>query len=265
MKITHGSAPRYPLFALFTAIALLLCACQATSPTSVPEPTLPAAQPTSRTSGDIILDYSTVAQNMTVETVAAQAATEGGPYWEGTPEYRLLTLQGYPISDHLRKPQIFIYPTDAIASANVNMANVVSDLQALLQTHQAGDHLPFLPLLAEGQMMRAQMQFIDFKNGQGVRFLTQLDQGMIPVNNYELIYTFQGLTSDGKYYVSAILPVSSPELPANSTDGAATPETLNDYPAYLSNTIALLNQQHADSYTPDLNKLDAIIQSIEVK
>ena len=46
--------------------------------------------------------------------------------------------------------------------------------------------------------MHSQVQYLDFKNGTGVRYLTQFDQGILPINNYELVYTYQGLTSDGK-------------------------------------------------------------------
>ena len=64
--------------------------------------------------------------------------------------------------------------------------------------------------------MHVQVQYLDFKSGTGVRFLTQFNNGMAPVNNHDLIYTFQGLTSDGKYYIAAVLPVTHPDLPANS-------------------------------------------------
>ena len=271
---------RYPLFVLFAAILLLLSACQpaalATSPQPTQPPTQPTAapvilvtqtpaQPSSGAPADITLDYSAVAQNVTVETVAAQPASAGGPYWEAAPQYRRLTLQGYPVANHLLKPQIFIYPAGDLASANENAGKIAADLQALLQTQQAGDHLPFLPQFNASQVMHAQVQYLDFKSGKGVRFLTQFDQAALPINNYELIYTFQGLTSDGKYYIAAILPVTNPELPTGSEVSEQQAKALNDFPDYLSRMVTLLNQQPADSFTPGLNKLDALIRSIEVK
>ena len=68
--------------------------------------------------------------------------------------------------------------------------------------------MPFLPLFNAAQVMHTHLQYLDFKNGQGLRYLTEFDQGIIPINNYELIYTYQGLTGDGKYYVAAVLPVN---------------------------------------------------------
>lgn len=68
------------------------------------------------------------------------------------------------------------------------MGNIATDLQAVLQTKQTGVQLPFLPLLSEAEALHAQAQFLDFKSGNGVRFLTQLTQGMTIINNSELFY-----------------------------------------------------------------------------
>ncbi|MGZ6346800.1 MAG: hypothetical protein ACXWNC_04420, partial [Anaerolineales bacterium] len=191
--------------------------------------------------------------------------TADGPYWEAAPQYRLLTLESYPVANSFRKAQIFIYLASELTSANVNMGNIATELQGLLQTKQTGVKLPFLPLFSETQALHAQVQFLDFKNGNGVRFLTQLTQGVTLINNSELFYTFQGLTTDGNYYIAAILPVSNPELPAEPTAGVGQTNPLDDYRVYLSNTITLLNEQPANAYTPDLSKLDALIRSIEIK
>jgi hypothetical protein len=155
-------------------------------------------------------------QNLTIETVIEAPAKLDAPYWEGMPQYRRLTLQGYPVGNHLFKPQVFVYPVADLAKANETAGKAAADLQALLQTRQAGDQLPLLPLSNATQVLHAQMQTLDFKNGKGFRFLTQFAQGMVAVKNHEWIYTFQGLTSDGKYYVAAILPVTNPGLPGSS-------------------------------------------------
>jgi len=269
-------------------IPLLLSACQpANASTSLPpeqptatllptqpptatqlptdQPVAQATQPSSDASGDITLDLSGVAQDLTVETVAAVPASAGGPYWEAAPEYRRVTLEGYPVANHLLKPQIFIYPAGELASANENAGKIAADLQALLETRQAGDTLPFLPLFNAKQVIHPQVQYLDFKSGKGVRFLTWYSQGMVRINNAELIYTFQGLTSDGKYYISAVLPVTHPELPATQEPFGQTEAELKEYPAYVEKTGASLDQQPSGSFTPDLAKLDALIQSIEVK
>ena len=292
------TSSHHPLFVWFAAAILLLSACQPAALATSPQPTQPPTQPTAApvildtqppaqptaapvvvvtqipaqptqpsvgAPADFTLDYSAVAQDMTVETVAALPAGVGEPYFEAAPQYQRLTLQGYPVASHLLKPQIFIYPAADLAPYNEHAGKIAADLGALLQTQQAGDHLPFLPLYNAAQVMHTQVGYLDFKSGKGVRFLTQFDQAPLPINNYELIYTFQGLTSDGKYYIAAVLPVTHPELPAGSEVSEQQANELSDFPDYLSRTVTLLNQQPADSFTPDLNELDALIRSIEVK
>jgi hypothetical protein len=88
----------------------------------------------------------------------------------------------------------------------------------------------------------------------------------VPINNYELIYTDQGLTDDGKYYVAAVLPVNNPSLPADgNVTGNEPPEFTSDFPTYLTNVVQALNPQAANTFTPDLTQLDALMSSLEIK
>lgn len=273
---------RHPLFMWLIACAifpLLLTACQPVStstslppeqPTAIQPPTATqtatqATKPPLGVSADIILDLSGVAQDQTVETVEAVPASADGPWWDPMPQYRRVTLQGYPVTARLMKPQIFIYPVADLARFNEGAGRIATDLQSLLQAQKTVDPMPFLPLFNAQQLIHAQAKYLDFKSGKGVRFLTQIDQGPLPINNYELIYTFQGLTSDGQYYIAAVLPVTYPELPATAQVSTQQVGELNDFPAYLTKTVAWLDQQPGSSFTPDLAKLDALIQSLEVK
>jgi hypothetical protein len=225
------------------------------------------AAPTSAASTpQYTLNSNDLATNVLEETVPAVPASDNGPIWEVLPEYTRLTLEGYPITGHVMKPQIFIYPVDAMAAANPGAAQIVSSLETLVQSPQEVPNMPFLPLLNEQQVMHANIQYLDFKNGKGLRYLTQFDQAPLPINNNELFYTYQGLTSDGKYYVAAVLPVNHPSLPADQkVTGKEPPEFTSDFPTYVANVAKALNTQAANTFTPDLTKLDAMMSSLEVK
>jgi hypothetical protein len=263
---------------VFATIIFLVSACQPIAIAATSDPTQPPAQlsatpvilvtPTAlptqtppATTGEIVLNPWGVAQGMTVEIMPAVSKSESGPIKPAGPEYHLVNLQGYPVIDHMKKAQIFVFPVGDLASTNEYMAKIAADLQILLQNQQLGDKMPFLPLFNEAQVMHTQVQYLDFKNGNGVRFLTQFSQGIYPLNNRMLFYTFQGLTSDGKYYIAAVLPVTNPELPATDTVNL----TGTEYRDELAKTVTLLDQQPANSFTPDLSTLDALIQSIEIK
>jgi hypothetical protein len=245
-------------------LAVLLSACSAPTPLPTLAPT--QVQPAQAGQGpSVTVDLNGAAQSFTSEVVAAVPMSVDGPWWEIMPQYTRLALQGYPISKHVWQPQIFVYPVKDLAAANEAAGKVAQSLQTLLQDQQAGKDLPFLPLMpSQKQAMLARVKFQDFKNGKGVSYLTQYANGLVPINNRELIYTYQGLTSDGRYYVAVLLPVYQASLPADDRSWQ-TPLVGSDYTKYVDGVVSSLNQQPAGTFTPDLGKLDALIQSIEIK
>jgi hypothetical protein len=255
---------------------LLLAACQPVAPAAPvasPQPTQPPLEPTEpidNIQSGFSLDSSVVAQSATLETVPAKVAAADAPNWEGAPEFQRLTLQGYPVADHPIQPQVFLYPVADLAAANARMGEAAADLQILLQSRQPGEQIPYLPLLASAkEVLISRVDYLDFQGGSGVRFLTQAGNGLAPVNNSALVYTFQGLTSDGKYYVSAVLPVTHPELGAETTPDEEMINAITAdpgyYASYLSERTAWLEAQPPASFTPDLDALDALIRSITVR
>jgi hypothetical protein len=233
--------------------------------TQTAAPTLTPADSDGQRTALVTVDTSGVAQDLTTQVVAPVLASADAPWWAVMPEHTLLTLQGYPITEHLIEPQIFVYPVQGLGT-NEAAEKVAKDLQALLQDRQVGESMPCLPLYDGVQVIHAQVKYLDFENGQGVRFLTWYGQGIMPINNHGLLYTYQGLTSDGEYYVAAVLPVNLPALPADERDtDNLSPDFSNNYLKYLADTVAMLDQQAPGTYTPDLSKLDAMVQSIEIK
>lgn len=114
--------------------------------------------------------------------------------------------------------------------------------------------------------MHTHLQYLEPKNGQGLRCLNQFDQAPITINNDELFYTYQGLTSDGKYYVAAIMPVNHPSLLADQkVTGKEPPEFSSDFANYVTGVASAFNVQAPDTFTPDLTKLNAMMSSLEIK
>ena len=254
-RITHSRFISQLLTALLAGLFLLSACTPAVSTTTLPNPTattapittlaptatmapVPTAVPTSGGSPQLSMDTGSTATILQTGTVPAVPASSNAPYWEVLPEYTLVTLQGYPINSSRIQPQIFIYPVQELGQVNEGAAKVVASLQTLLQSPQEIQNMPYLPLGNDQQVMHAQVQYLDFKNGQGLRYLTEFAQGIVPITNSRLVYTYQGLTSDGKYYVAAVLPVNHPSLPAdeNATDNIPL-EFSSDFPAYLANVV----------------------------
>jgi hypothetical protein len=172
--------------------------------------------------------------------------------------------------------QIHIYP---VAGLNAEVLPAVDALQQLLAdpsnlaayaviSPEAGAVQPGLATLPPSnavQNFRAHVEMITFAEGSGVRYLTQLSQGPVPLSNQELFYTFQGLTADGATYVAAYFPVTLPDLPDSpQMSDEAFGKLMEDWSGYLAQTLALLDGQPASAYTPDLAALDGLISSLSV-
>jgi hypothetical protein len=236
-------------------------------PQETPVPTVaPTDAPVEETGLKVTLKTDGIASVYREEWVGEVSDTENHPYWEVLPAHLRLTLDSYLIGDHLFVPQIFVYPVEELVAINEGAAQNVASLQSLLQSPQEITPMPLLPLFNAGQMLHVQVQYLDFQTGQGVRYLTMLSQGLNPINNYELIYSYQGLTNDGRYYVAVILPVHHADLPPDSSVTSIEPATYtDDYPAYLEDIVTMLNLQSADTFSPDLTALDAMISSLLVQ
>jgi len=115
---------------------------------------------------------------------------------------------------------------------------MVAALQALIAGGPSGDKgLAFLPIINAAQEFHAQYRVISFVSGNGIRYLTQFSQYFDPINNHEVFYSYQGLTADGKYWISAILPISNQLLPADSKNppnGQSWDDFNNGFPAYIA-------------------------------
>lgn len=200
------------------------------------------------------------------ETLSAQTGDDLPP-WELYPEHKVLSLLGYPLSGTFHEPKIFIYPAQDYQAINPAIGDQVANLQQMLigrRTDFLPDTLPFFTLWNAGQVISSQIKYLDFKNGAGVRYLTQYGQGAYPIDNQLLFYTFQGITSDKNWLISAILPVKNDVLPDPNTL-LADPDFFDNYPAYLESAKILLDDLPESSYLPGLTLLDALFQSLEIQ
>ncbi|MGD8812865.1 MAG: hypothetical protein PVI78_00155 [Anaerolineales bacterium] len=231
------------------------------SPTDTPEPT--QALPLDCSGATFNLDPA-IAASVSVQTIPAETGDPQVPFTIN-PEYVEISFSGYVLNNTFHEPKIRIYPVDEYVTMVPHVGNIVTNLQLMLQTQPAAptDGIPFLPIWNAAQMVRAKIGYLNFQNGNGVRFLSQYGQAYWLVNNYDLFYTFQGLTADDACYVSAVFPVSNPTLP---NEGAPPPgETEADILAYYDAIVPQLNALNDTSFLPQLGSLDAMINSLLVQ
>lgn len=212
-----------------------------------------------------------VANDARSEMVSAITEADASP-WGVAPAHLKFTLTGYQVAEKFHEPQIFVFPADEYAQVHTGAAQQIEKLKAVLGgSALTKDAMPLVPSFNATPILAAHMQPIDFQSGRGVRMLTQYAQYAAPVNNRELFYHFQGLTQDGKYYVIAILPVTSSILAedekpesAAPAGGVPFPPGTGPDPAYYESVTNALNAMYADSFNPSLFQLDTLIQSITI-
>jgi len=205
-----------------------------------------------------------------VNTAIIQGQNLGDDFMpsETYPTHYEFTFNGYAVGDHFHTPKILVYPVGDYRSISQFAADQIDSLQAALVNRPGGSamsSLPFLPMWNAAQLFSAQVSYFDFQNGSGLRYLSMYGQGLSPVDNQNLFYTFQGLTHDGRYYISAVLPVTHNNLP---NDGSST---ITDWMAfeqnwetYLAETLRFLGEQPGESYIPNLIQLDEMMASFQV-
>jgi len=212
-----------------------------------------------------------LANSANTEKMTAVDSNSGAP-WDIAPTHLRFTLTGYQLQGKFHEPRVFVYPADEYTQSNPTAAEQIDRLKKIL----AGgtimqETMPTVPFFNAASQIAADIKIVPFQNGGGVRSLTQYAQYAAPINNRELFYHFQGLTSDRKYYVIAILPITAAILPEDEKPEARVPEGGIPIPTavgpnnvYYFSVTEKLNSLSPDAYTPSVSTLDTLIQSILV-
>jgi len=179
------------------------------------------------------------------------------------PQHAKLTLNLYALNGTQLEPQIMIFRSAEYAQYAENTASIINEIQSLqyVDGQQLPEHL--------GSDFMAQIHAVNFKNGHGVRYLTEIFTNFQTVNNKDLYYYYQGITDDGKYFVQAVLPINAPYLapdenPNSPLPADGIPFNADNFSGYLDAVAQKLNSTDTFSFTPYLEHLDAMIESMQV-
>ncbi|CAN5551480.1 hypothetical protein BH10CYA1_BH10CYA1_25080 [soil metagenome] len=248
------------------AIALLIGICVATSSLSCD------AAPAAQKPGDgsdiaklkVELDTSGIAKTTKVEIEPKD------PY---DPKDELLTFNAAPMhvcitfdgkkpkygDNDFSEPHLLIYPLSQWAPMfpKAKQAAFNKRLDGLKKAIAAKsskglDTIPILPESDGAEFLHAQESYLKFNSGagSGVSFISVYGNGDPPVNESDFFYTFQGLSTDGKYYLSFFWPVKATGLPKDLA---------------LAKSKAYVQELARAKFSPSLDALDKVIGSITLK
>ncbi len=211
--------------------------------------------------------------------IVPEMTDQNGAPWDVAPQHIRFTLDGYnsPLGK-FSAMEMSVFPAQEYAAVYQGAAESLKRLQAVLASPNAqytNDALPYVPYFNAGQVIAAQQRIIQFAGGSGIRIVTQYAQDVSPINNGGLFYHFEGLTSDGKYYVVAVLPIGAPFLAASNDPAAPLPPGGIPFPDmtstdgtvfqnYYQTVTDALNKTASDTFQPSLDTLDALVQSITI-
>jgi hypothetical protein len=252
------------------------------SSTPIPTTEAPTVQPTSieRSAVSFGLLRLVLPQGVATGISGSQIPRADGedlPYWELTPGHTVLKLEGYLLQEKFHQPQIYVYPAMGYVELFPGAFESMHRLRNVMNpvAPVSADQLPAVPFFNAAQVFASNIQEIPFQNGSGIRFLTEYAQYPAPVNNHELFYHFQGFTSDGEYYIIAILPITAPVLAETGDAGATLPAVGIQYPFFADPNLETLQKYYEDAanllsatpneaFTPTIGQLDALILSMQV-
>lgn len=164
----------------------------------------------------------------------------------------------------------------ADAEGKPAVATQVAALQAILETRPdlaastTNDPLPFLPVTVAYQQLRARPAYVDTPFVSGISYLTAFEQAgeggpldSFPLTSTSLLATFQGLSTDGEWYVSVVQDLETSLLPDEPSPRDIR-SAGRDWDGYLADTVASIQAGSPSDFTPSLDAVDALVSSITI-
>ena len=201
-----------------------------------------------------------LANSVNAEIIPAEV-DEMNPW--SRPEHIRFLFNGYTLPETYLDPLIEVYPVEEFRSVNEMVRDRLDNLQNILNNRPADPPAGVVNFFNAGQFLRTQEGYLEFQNGAGVRFVSQYGQAAYPIGYPQMFYAFQGLTADGAYFISAIFPISHPDLP-EADSVTVDQEFSENYQDYTAEVEAELDGKTPDSFQPSMLLLDDVIESLLV-
>ena len=124
--------------------------------------------------------------------------------------------------------------------------------------------MPIFPLGGGMPSFFSNYSSLPFGDGDGIRFVSESRFDVTPISDDGTFYTYQGLTTDGLYIVSAVLPIDNPVIADDGSlpAGMTYSQFAAGFDTYIQNLVNQLNTQPPGTFDPLIADLDGLISSI---
>ena len=168
--------------------------------------------------------------------------------------------------------RVYVFPTfdyrvENFAETYPPVADAVSDLRTILEKKEkVPKRIPFLPWSDSSTPIISHVKYLKLRNGEAIRYLAAYGIEPDVISNEHLEYVVQGLSKDGRFYISIYVPIKSDVLP----DRSDVPMMSDDkyaafskgFVKYAKQLESRLNKLRDESFRPDLNELDRMASSV---
>jgi hypothetical protein len=242
---------------LAMSTACLITSLLSLTPSSAAQKSTAAAASVSKLT--VTFDGGQLAKKLNIKIIPKIAnSIDDAPFMNGEPEHLRISFDNDKVTDNFEwQRQILIYPLAPYSQLfkgkeRVEFDKTVGSLKSIVQKRSAAGvkELPMLPAIESYEVFHSHVKILDYKGGTCVAFITCYAQDEAPFKNGDFFYSYQGLSSDGKYYISLTYPVKAKALKDN------TP---------LKAGIKLLTNLPDKEFTPSLSEIDKMIESISIK
>jgi hypothetical protein len=205
--------------------------------------------------------------------------------FENGPQYWKPFVEIYPVR---RFPEMYAV-NKRVAQG---MQQAIRDLKRVIKEPNLrfNGEIPYLPYVDAHQDLQADVKTSSFSWGNGLYFVTYFDTEVILINNDHLRYVFEGLTTDGKYYVLGEIPISlaflddvSANVESTSSEGFTYADLMEmlrtdekdrkqpkyialkkRFDSYISAVTLRIENTKPEGFEPALSKLEALIASLKI-
>jgi hypothetical protein len=266
---------------LATAVPLLVILALACAAPAAP------AKRTATHDGVSITFDAALAREATGQTVPAAPLENADEKPDGVfPEHVAFTLvgvNGAPANSY-KEPVVRVAPVaEYLKAFSVSTRyakeadHTLDQLRRLIRRRPAvlKGNVPQLPFPDATEVFHAHVKYLRFRGGSGVAFLTQGQQDYELINSQHVSYEFRGLTDDGRFYVSAVLPVGAPVIAASrdagTHEGYMLPREIGGrparqrYSAYVERVRRKLERLRPEQFQPDLRLYDEMLSSLDIR
>lgn len=179
------------------------------------------------------------------------------PYDLPYPQNAQITFTDYTGGDGFTINGLRVFRADEV---NALETGAVESVNAVLEG-EADHHVDFPRLAGAGSIIDAQVLPLAFQNGNGYRYLVAKSFSADPISTTKLTYMYQGVTNDGKFFISFIMLVDAPFLTEYVGKSLTTPE---EFETYFQDVNTLVETSSGDQFNPSLRTLDELVSSIVI-